>query len=86
MLKTADNKGRVSLGPEFANRSVIIERVDDTEVRVLLAEVVPAREAWLHKNRRAMEEVMRGLEQAKLHQFSDKTPDIGEDCAENERD
>lgn len=42
--KTADSKGRLTLGPKFANRDVIVEQVDDTEVRVILARVVPERD------------------------------------------
>jgi len=46
--KTADSKGRISLGSRFANQTVIIEEVDPTEIRVTLAQVIPQREIWLH--------------------------------------
>ena len=48
--KTTDSKGRVTLGPKFANRAVLIEAVDDTEVRVIAARIIPERELWLHQN------------------------------------
>jgi hypothetical protein len=48
--KTVDSKGRISLGARFANQTVIIEEVDSTEIRVTLAQVIPQREVWLHKN------------------------------------
>lgn len=67
--KTADSKGRVILGNRFANRTVIIEDVDDTEVRVTLARVIPEREAWLYENDKALTSVRRGLTQAR----TDKT-------------
>src|SRR6266404_5086680 len=51
--KTADNKGRIALGPRFANKTVIIEEIDETEIRVTVAAVVPERELWLHKNVKA---------------------------------
>ena len=86
MVKTADSKGRIGLGAAFANRNVIIERVDDTEVRVILAEVVPAREAWLHKNPAAMDSVIRGLEQAKLMQLSENPIDIDKLCPPDHED
>jgi hypothetical protein len=63
--KTADSKGRVSLGSRFANQTVIVEDVDPTEVRVTLAQVVPQRELWLHRNPKAKASVLRGLAQAK---------------------
>ena len=34
--RTADSKGRISLGSRFANQTVIVEDIDPTEVRVTL--------------------------------------------------
>jgi hypothetical protein len=48
--KTTDSKGRLTLGERFANRTVIVEEIDETEVRITLARVVPEREMWLHGN------------------------------------
>jgi len=39
LTKTVDSKGRITLGEKFANQQVIIEQVDETEVRVTLAEL-----------------------------------------------
>jgi hypothetical protein len=78
-VKIADSKGRVVLGPQFANKPVIIEEVDDTEVRVIAAEVVPQRELWLHRNIKAGESVDRGLAQAKARKFSRKPPALDSD-------
>lgn len=39
--RTTDSKGRVSLPKAFANSTVIIEKVSDTELRVRKARVVP---------------------------------------------
>ena len=63
--KTTDNKGRLTLGERFANRTVIVEEIDDTEVRITLARVVPEREMWLHENRAASAAVSRGLADAR---------------------
>ena len=38
---TADPEGRVSLPPSFANRTVVIEEVSETEIRIRKAEAVP---------------------------------------------
>ena len=78
-VKIADSKGRIVLGPRFANKPVIIEEVDDTEVRVIAAEVVPQRELWLHRNIKARDSVDRGLAQAKARMFSRKPPDLDTD-------
>ena len=78
--KTTDNKGRVALGPKFANRAVIIEPIDEVEVRIILARVIPEREAWLYENGRAKQQVLTGIEQAKAGRFSDSPPDIDADA------
>lgn len=39
--RTTDSKGRVSLPKAFANSTVIIEQVSETELRVRKARVVP---------------------------------------------
>lgn len=50
MIKTADSKGRISLGQRFANKPVIIEDISDTEVKISMARVIPEREMWLYEN------------------------------------
>lgn len=77
--KTADGKGRVSLGSRFANQTVIVEDVDATEVRVTLAQVIPQREVWLHQNPKAKASVLRGLAQAKAGKTADPPPDLQSD-------
>ncbi len=74
--KTADSKGRVALGKNFANKTVIVEEIDPTEVRVIVAAVIPEREAWLHRNKAAIASVERGLAQAKAGKFSKRSPDL----------
>jgi hypothetical protein len=73
--KVADNKGRVTLGERYANRTVIVEEIDETEVRVTLARVIPEREAWLHDNPRAKGAVARGIAQAKAGKVN-RGPDM----------
>ena len=81
MIKTADSKGRITLGQRFANKPVIIEDLSDTEVKVSLARVIPESEVWLYENPEARELVFRGLEQAKARQFADDPPDLEADAA-----
>lgn len=78
--KTTDSKGRLTLGERFANRTVIVEEIDETEVRVSLARVVPEREMWLHDNRAASSAVRRGLTDAKKGRLS-IAPDLAADAA-----
>ena len=78
--RTVDSKGRISLGSRFANRTVLIEKVDATELRVTLARIVPQREVWLHKNPRAKAAVRRGLTQAKARKTAKLPPDLRRDA------
>ena len=73
-VKLTDSKGRVTLGPQFANRTVIIEEVDETEVRVIAAAVVPQREIGSSQSK-AKASVLRGLEQGMRGKLS-KSPDL----------
>lgn len=79
-IKTADSKGRISLGSRFAGQTVIIEEVDSTEVRVTLAQVVPQRELWLRKTPKAKASVLRGLAQAKAGKVAESPPDVERDA------
>ena len=78
--RTTDGKGRLTLGERFANRTVIVEEIDETEVRISLARVVPEREMWLHDNRAASGAVRRGLKDAKEGRVS-SGPDLASDAA-----
>jgi hypothetical protein len=78
--KTADGKGRITLGSRFANQTVIVEDVDATEVRITLAQVIPQRELWLHKNPKAKASVLRGLEQARTGKKAQSPPDLAADA------
>lgn len=78
ITKTADPKGRVALGGDFANRAVIVERLSDTEVLVKLARVIPESEAWIYENAEALGSVRRGLAQARARQAG-QGPDLEAD-------
>ena len=82
--KTTDSKGRLTLGERFANRTVIVEVIDETELRISLARVVPEREMWLHTNRAASASVRRGLTEAREQRLS-SGPDLADDAALAER-
>ncbi len=84
-IKTADSKGRIAFGPSFANKTFIVERVDETEVRVIAASVIPERELWLFRNKKALEMVQRGLQNVKEGNFSKNPPDLDADQALAER-
>ena len=77
--KIVDSKGRISLGARFANKTVIVEEIDETEIRIIEAATIPVRELWLHRNRDAIGAVDAGLAQAREGNFSKKPPDVSAD-------
>ena len=77
ITKLADSKGRIVLGSKFANKTVIVEEIDELEVRIIAAAVIPERELWLHRNEKAM--VQQGLAQARTRRFSKTPPDLKAD-------
>lgn len=76
--KTADNKGRIALGKEFAGVPVIIEHISEFEVRIRKARVIPESEAWLWENEEALRTVKQGLKQAQGMDFA-TGPDLNSD-------
>jgi hypothetical protein len=76
--KTADSRGRITLGQEYANRLVLVEEMGGGVLRIVPAQAVPAPEAWLYENPEALKSVLRGLEQAKARQTA-QAPDLDAD-------
>ena len=79
--KNTDARGRLALGERFANKQFIVTEVSPTELKVELAGVVPAREAWLYENPKALAAVRRGLAQARAGEFAAEPPDAAADQA-----
>jgi hypothetical protein len=62
--KKLDQKGRLSLGKDYAGRLVTVRQTAEGVWQVVLSVAVPAPEAWLHQNPEALASVMRGMKQA----------------------
>lgn len=77
--KTVDARGRLTLGPAYANRLVIVQQRDDGALEIIPAEAVPEREAWLHRNPEAMQAVQRGMTDAREGRFAEP-PDLAADA------
>ncbi len=76
ITKTADSKGRINFGKDFADKTFIIERISETELKIELARVMPEREVWLYENSEARRSVSKGLRQAKARRFSVSPPNL----------
>lgn len=63
--KQTDSKGRLTLGNKFANKTVIISELSDTEIKITLGRVIPEKEAWLYANPKALAALRKGLRQAR---------------------
>ena len=74
-LKT-DDKGRLTLGKSFACQHFIIEQIDEGEFILKKAILIPERELWIHKNQKAKQALMKGLEQAKQGKIQKNAIDI----------
>jgi hypothetical protein len=69
--KTVDPKGRLTLGREFAGRTVQVADEHEGMMVLTFCRVVPEREAWLWENEAAIASVGRGLMQARRGELSD---------------
>jgi hypothetical protein len=76
--RTVDPRGRLTLGPKYANRLVIVREQEGGALEIIPAEAVPAREAWLRKNPAALKAVRKGLDEARAGRFA-KPPDLEAD-------
>ncbi len=74
--KTADSRGRINLGKEFANKTFVFEKIGETEMRLELARVIPEREIWLYDNPETKEAVLGALERLKSGRFAASPPNI----------
>jgi hypothetical protein len=78
--RQVDSKGRLTLGEKFAGRTVIVREIDETEIAVKLARIVPEREAWLYQNPVALAMVRAGLAQSQAGDAA-TAPDLAADAA-----
>jgi hypothetical protein len=78
--KTIDSKGRLALGSHFAGQLVLIDDTDPDRIIVQRAQAIPAREAWLFKNEKALHLVRQGLAEAREGRFSKTPPDLEADA------
>ena len=83
--KTVDARGRLTLGPRYANRLVIVRENEDGALEVIPAEAIPAREAWLYRNAKARDAVRAGIEEARAGRFAE-APDLKADSDHDEDD
>ncbi len=77
--KTADSRGRINLGKEFANRTFLFERIGETEMKLELAAVIPEKELWLYRNPEAQKALFEAIERVKSGEFADSPPDVSEE-------
>jgi len=67
--KYSDEKGRLTLGSEFANQEFLLIRQANGDLILRPSVTVPANEAWLLQNAKALNLVARGLELAREGKF-----------------
>lgn len=62
--KQVDSKGRIVLDKSYAGSTMLVERREDGTIVLRPAITVPAGEAWLWKNKGALEAVHEGTREA----------------------
>jgi len=75
VAKLVDSKGRIVLDKSYAGATMLVDQRDDGTIVLRPAVTVPANEAWLWKNKKALAMVQRGLEEARQRRFA-KPPDL----------
>ena len=81
MTKTlqTDSQRRLNLGKRYASSTFLVEVVDDEDLLLKKAAVIPERELWLLKDPEALKSIHRGIEDAKnkrLHKVDPKKFDV----------
>jgi len=69
VAKQVDTKGRIVLNKRFAGATMLVENRKDGSFVIRPAVTVPANEAWIWKNKKALAMVQRGLEDARQRRF-----------------
>jgi hypothetical protein len=63
--RQVDSKGRIALDKSYAGSTMLVERLDDGTIVLRPSVTVPTNEAWLWKNKRALNDVQEGLDEAR---------------------
>ncbi len=79
MVVTADAEGRVVLGPEFANSTLILIEVDPTEFLITKAPAVAEGDLWRLEDPELLSGVLEGLKEADRGEYEEDPPDFRAD-------
>ncbi len=74
--RLADGKGRVVLGSQFAGCLLDVDTSDPNRIVITRVVAIPAQEAWLYQNPKALELVRSGLEEAVTGKISSDPIDL----------
>jgi len=74
--KQVDSKGRIVLDKAYAGSTMLVDRQEDGTIVLRPAVTVPANEAWLWKNKKALAMVQEGLAEARQGRRAG-APDLG---------
>jgi len=64
VAKLVDSKGRIGLDKSYAGTTMLVDQREDGTIVLRPAVTVPANEAWLWKNKKALAMVQEGLKEA----------------------
>ena len=75
VAKLVDSKGRILLDKSYAGAKMLVEKREDGTIVLRPAVTVPADEAWLWRNKKALAMVQKGLKEARQRRFV-RPPDL----------
>jgi hypothetical protein len=70
ITRKADHRGRIVLPDDFANQVIIVERVDEYELRLRKARTVP-------KRKKSLAQLLKGITKENIHAAIDSGPAVG---------
>src|SRR5438477_11801886 len=76
VAKLVDSKGRIVLDKSYAGATMLVDQRQDGTIVLRPAVTVPADEAWLWKNKKALDMVQEGLAEARQGRHV-AAPDLG---------
>lgn len=76
VAKQVDSKGRIALDRAYAGTTMLVDEREDGTVILRPAVTVPANEAWLWKNKKALAAVHDGITEARQGRRAVPSPNL----------
>ena len=82
ITKTVDKQGRIVLGRQFANTTVLVDESDATRIVITPAKVLPRTRLGSIKTKKLPKAFSKGFARRRMGKFAKSPPDIDADLEE----